>query len=65
MRLRCADLEEKKRLCGLRAYLTYSYARIPQVKDKKPQRPPAASDLQDTGKAAGIYHSSTLRCEYE
>jgi hypothetical protein len=29
------------------------YELIPQVKDKKPQRPPAASDLQDTGKAAG------------
>ncbi len=63
--LRCATLEENKRLCGLRAYLKYSYACIPQVKDKKPQRPPAASDLQDTGKAAGMYHSYTPRCEYE
>jgi hypothetical protein len=40
------------------------YELIPQVKDKKPQRPPAASDLQDPGKAAGIYNSSTPRCEY-
>ncbi len=51
MRIRCAAFWRRINVCVAAGCMHYEL--IPQVKDKKPQRPPAASDLQDTGKAAG------------